>query len=119
MMAGRRDDIDRLATLLDARFKIPGTGFRFGLDSIVGLIPGVGDAITGGLGLYLVHRARQEGVPGHVTFRMLWNLLVDTLLGAIPLVGDIFDFAFKANLKNARMLQKHLDKQQADLPGRQ
>lgn len=107
----QRGDIDQLAKLLDAQFRLPGTGFRFGLDTIVGLIPGVGDALTGGLGLYIVHRARQEGAPGHLILRMLWNLLVDTVLGAIPLVGDIFDFAFKANLKNARLLQRHLDKQ--------
>lgn len=111
MPAGNRADIDRLAKLLDSQFRIPGTGFRFGLDSLIGLIPGIGDAITGGLGLYIVHRARQEGAPGHVIVRMLWNLLVDTVLGAIPVIGDVFDFAFRANLKNARLLQRHLDRQ--------
>ncbi len=110
MTAGRREDIDQLARLLDAQFRIPGTGMRFGLDSLIGLIPGIGDAITGGVGLYIVHRARQEGAPWHLVLRMLWNLLVDTVLGAIPLVGDIFDFAFRANLKNAQLLQKYLDK---------
>lgn len=108
-----RSDIDQLAELLDTKFRLPGTRFRFGLDSLVGLIPGVGDAITGGLGLYIVHRARQEGASGFLIMRMLWNLLVDTILGAIPLVGDIFDFAFKANLKNVQMLQKHMDKKSA------
>ena len=108
-----RSDIDQLAELLDAKFRLPGTRFRFGLDSVIGLIPGIGDAITGGLGLYIVHRARQEGASGFLIMRMLWNLLVDTVLGAIPLVGDIFDFAFKANLKNAQMLQKHMDKRAA------
>ncbi|MEQ9314593.1 MAG: DUF4112 domain-containing protein [Henriciella sp.] len=114
----QRGDIDRLATLLDAQFRLPGTGMRFGLDTIIGLIPGIGDALTGGLGLYIVHRARQEGAPGHLILRMVWNLLVDTVLGSIPLIGDIFDFAFRANLKNARMLQRHLDKQEEIQPDR-
>ena len=78
---------------------------------MIGLVPGVGDAVSGGIGLYIIHRARQEGASGFLIFRMLWNLLVDTVLGAIPLVGDIFDFAFKSNAKNARLLQKHFDKQ--------
>ncbi|MEQ8559043.1 MAG: DUF4112 domain-containing protein [Henriciella sp.] len=103
-------DIDKLAHLLDSQFRLPGTRLRFGLDSLIGLIPGIGDALTGGLGLYIVNRARQEGAPFFMIVRMLSNLLIDTILGAIPLVGDLFDFGFKANLKNTRMLQKHLDK---------
>lgn len=113
MPTGKRDDIDKLADLLDTRFRLPGTGFRFGLDSLIGLIPGVGDAVTGGLGLWIIHRARQEGASGLLIVRMIWNLLVDMLLGAIPLVGDIFDFAFKSNTKNARLLQRHLDRHEA------
>lgn len=113
MPTGKRDDIDRLARLLDTQFRLPGTGFRFGLDGIIGLIPGVGDALSGGLGLYIIHRARQEGASFGLVARMIWNLLVDTIIGAIPLVGDLFDFAHKANAKNARMLQDHLDKHEA------
>lgn len=113
MPTGNRADIDRLAKLLDTQFKLPGTNFWFGLDGIIGLVPGVGDTISGGLGLYIVHRARQEGASGGMMFKMIWNLLVDTILGAIPLVGDLFDFAHKANAKNARMLQEHLDKHAA------
>lgn len=113
MPTGKRDDIDRLAKLLDTQFKLPGTNFRFGLDGIIGLIPGVGDTISGGLGLYIIHRARQEGASFGMVIKMIWNLLVDTIIGAIPLVGDIFDFAHKANAKNARMLQEHLDKHEA------
>lgn len=113
MKRGQRDDIDKLAKLLDTQFRLPGTGFRFGLDTVIGLVPGVGDALTGGLGLYIVHRARQEGAPGHLVLRMVGNLLVDTVLGSIPLVGDIFDFAFKANRKNAQLLQRHFDKREA------
>ena len=103
-------DIDRLAKFLDSEFRLPGTQLRFGMDGVIGLIPGIGDAITGGLGLYIVARAHREGAPKLMLLKMLWNLAVDTVLGAIPLVGDIFDFAHRANLKNAQLLQKHLDK---------
>ncbi len=113
MPTGKRGDIDKLAELLDSKFRLPGTGFRFGLDSLIGLIPGVGDAITGGLGLWIIHRARQEGASGFLLVRMVWNLLVDMVLGAIPLIGDIFDFAFKSNTKNAQLLQRHLDRHEA------
>ena len=106
-------DIDRLATFLDAEFRLPGTQFRFGMDGLIGLIPGIGDALTGGLGLYIVARAHREGVRKRTIAKMLWNLAVDTVLGAIPLVGDLFDFAHRANLKNVRLLQKHLDKEHA------
>ncbi len=113
MPTGKRGDIDRLAKMLDTQFRLPGTSFRFGLDGIIGLIPGVGDTISGGLGLYIIHRARQEGASVGMMVRMGWNLLVDTIIGAIPLVGDLFDFAHKANAKNARMLKEHLDKHEA------
>lgn len=110
MPTGNRSDIDRLAKLLDTQFKLPGTNFRFGLDGIIGLIPGIGDTVSGGLGLYIIHRARQEGASAGLLAKMIWNLLVDTILGAIPLVGDLFDFAHKANAKNARLLQEYLDR---------
>ena len=113
MASRNRSDIDRLAKLLDTQFRLPGTGLRFGLDGLVGLLPGVGDLITGGLGLYIVHRARQEGASGVLIARMLWNLLIDTVLGAIPVFGDLFDFAFRANRKNAELLRRHLDRQEA------
>jgi hypothetical protein len=113
MARGDRSDIDRLAHLLDSQFVLPGTNFRFGLDSLIGLIPGVGDLITGTLGLYIVHRAREEGASPFVIGRMIWNLLVDTILGSIPIFGDVFDFAFRANRKNAALLQRHLDKREA------
>ena len=110
MQERQTGDIDRLAKFLDSEFRLPGTQLRFGMDGVIGLIPGIGDAITGGLGLYIVARAHREGAPMLMLLKMLWNLAVDTVLGTIPLVGDIFDFAHRANLKNARLLQKHLDK---------
>ena len=103
--------LDRLARLLDARFGIPGTRFSFGLDAIVGLIPGIGDALTLAPQAYLVWRARQLGAPKRVMARMALNTGIDTVVGAIPLVGDIFDVTFKANLRNVKLLRDHLERE--------
>lgn len=105
-------DIEKLARLLDSQFAIPGTNLRFGLDSIIGLIPGVGDLFTTAMGGYIIVRARELGAPGWLVARMTANLAIDAVVGAIPLLGDVFDFAFRANQKNVRMLLKHLDKEQ-------
>jgi len=99
-----------IVNVLDQAFRVPGTKWRFGLDSIIGLIPGVGDiamAVMGSYGLVIAH---QLGAPASVLFRMLLNLAVDAAVGAIPLFGDVFDFAFKANVRNARLLQGWLAK---------
>lgn len=101
-------DIERLGVLLDARFQIPGTGIRFGLDSLIGLVPGVGDAATALIGLYIVFRARALGASRWTQARMVGNVLVDMVIGTIPLVGDIFDVAYKSNLRNVRLLQRSL-----------
>lgn len=104
-------DLEQLARLLDTQFAVPGTNWRFGLDSIIGLVPGIGDVITTALGGYIVYRARELGAPRWLIARMIGNLAIDGVFGAIPLVGDIFDFAFKANAKNVRLLLRHLEKQ--------
>lgn len=104
---GSLEDIERLGGWLDDRFRIPGTRFRVGLDGLLGLVPGVGDAATGLLGAYIVGRVWQAGVPKHVLLRMGGNVLLDTLLGSIPLVGDLFDFGFKANRRNIDLLLRH------------
>ena len=109
----RISDIELLARWLDTRFSIPGTGIRFGLDSLIGLIPGVGDASTAVIGLYLITRAWREGASFWVILRMLWNMLLDFLFGSIPLIGDIFDVVFRSNTKNARLLHRHLEKRAA------
>jgi hypothetical protein len=100
--------IHTLARLLDEKFRVPGTGFRFGLDSLVGLIPGLGDLSTSAVSLYLVFEARRLGLPKRVLLRMAANTGIDFVVGAIPLIGDLFDFGFKANLRNARLLERHL-----------
>jgi hypothetical protein len=103
-------DLEQLARLLDSQFAIPGTNWRFGLDSIIGLVPGVGDLVTTAMGGYIVYRARELGAPCWLIARMVGNLAVDGVIGAIPLVGDIFDFAFRANRKNVLMLMRHLER---------
>ena len=100
-----------MVNLLDDRFTIPGTNFRTGLDGIIGFfIPVVGDVITTGLSLYLIHLARRMNVPKHVIARMMWNVGVDATVGIVPFVGDVADIAWKANLKNLRLLERHLQK---------
>src|SRR5437868_12670584 len=82
--------LDALATLLDTAFILPGTNVRFGFDALIGLVPGIGDAITTAISLYIVHEARQLGAPAHLILRMLANVAVDGFVGAVPLVGDAF-----------------------------
>src|SRR3954469_672131 len=87
--ASRRDRIarlDALATLLDTAILIPGTNIRFGLDALIGLVPGIGDTVTTIMSLYIVHEARALGAPGHVIVRMLANVALDGVIGAVPLV---------------------------------
>lgn len=102
-----RERVRKLAWLLDQAVTVPGTRFRFGLDPVLGLLPGMGDAVTTAMALWLVYEARELGAPKHVIVRMLGNVALDALVGTIPLVGDLFDFAFRANTRNLRLLQKH------------
>ena len=99
-----------LANLMDSNFSIPGTPMRFGWDSVLGLLPGVGDAITSAISLTIVNHAWQTKASSLTIGRMLGNVAVDFVMGAIPIVGDLFDIAFKANRKNARLLERHLER---------
>ena len=99
--------LDRLAKLMDAQFKVPGTDFRFGLDGLLGLIPGAGDLSTFAVSGYMLWIMAHNGASGYVLARMILNVLVDAIVGAIPFLGDIFDFAFKANMRNMRLMQQH------------
>ncbi len=101
--------LERLAWALDSSIRVPLIGYRIGPESLLGLIPGVGDAVGGALSLYLINLARQLGAPKWLLAKMLATAGVDLLVGAIPLVGDLFDFAHRANAKIARMLVEHLD----------
>ena len=98
----------RLASLLDARFQVPGTGFPFGLDPILGLVPVVGDTLALALGLMIVYDAAQAGVRRRGILRMLLNLGVYWAIGSIPFVGDVADFFIKPNRANLRLLKREL-----------
>ncbi|HUR66886.1 MAG TPA: DUF4112 domain-containing protein [Chitinophagaceae bacterium] len=100
-------NLDTLAKLMDAQFRIPGTNIRFGLDGLLGLIPGVGDFSSFLISIYIVSAAVNKGASGFVLARMLVNISLDALVGAVPLLGDIFDFAFKANQRNMKLLKEH------------
>jgi hypothetical protein len=102
--------LDALATLLDTAFVVPGTEIRFGLDALIGLVPGIGDAITTAISLYIVNEARALGAPRLLVARMIANVALDGVVGVVPLVGDAFDVAFRANRRNMALLRGHLDR---------
>ncbi len=104
------DDLDFLADLMDNKFTIPGTSIRFGIDSLIGLIPGIGDTISLLISSYIVRRAHEYGVPHHVKARMAFNIFVDWLIGIVPFIGDIFDVGWKANRMNVDLLKKYAKK---------
>lgn len=99
----------KLARLLDQAFTIPGTGTRVGLDPILGLVPGAGDVVSALLSLAIVHGALRHRVPGRKVARMVWNLVVDTVVGSVPILGDLFDVFYKANVANVGILLAHRD----------
>jgi hypothetical protein len=99
-----------LADLLDRRFTIPGTSIRFGLDPIIGLIPGVGDLVANLTGSFILVIAAQLGVPKVVLLRMAMNIALNALLGTIPLFGDIISIWFRSNVRNVTLLQDYLGK---------
>jgi hypothetical protein len=99
--------LDWLAKLMDAQFSIPGTNFRFGLDGIIGLIPGAGDLSTFAVSAYLLTIMAQNGASGFVLARMVLNVLIDAIIGMIPILGDLFDIAFKANMRNLKLMREH------------
>lgn len=102
--------LDRVATLLDTAIVIPGTGVRFGADAVIGLVPGIGDVITTALALWLVYEAHQLGAPRRLLARMLGNVALDGLVGAAPVVGDVFDVLWRANYRNARLLRDWMNR---------
>ena len=99
-----------IARLMDSAIVLPGTRFRFGLDSLFGLAPVVGDAAGALVALYIVWEARRLGAPAELVARMMGNVAVDTLSGSIPLVGDLFDAAFKSNTRNIALLEEWLNR---------
>ena len=107
----RQDAIARItlvAKLMDSAFLIPGLNRRVGLDAVLGLVPGVGDALSAALASYIIWEARQLGLPHWKIARMIGNVAMDTAIGAIPLAGDVFDVFFKSNERNLRIIHEHL-----------
>ena len=100
--------LERLARLLDSEFRLPGTRFRFGLDGLVGFIPGIGDAAGLAISSYIVLEAWRLGAPPPILMRMIGNLVVDGAVGAVPIAGDLFDMAWKANKRNMNLLLGHV-----------
>ena len=107
----REDSLARItlvAKLMDSAFLIPGLNRRIGLDAVLGIVPGVGDALSAALASYIIWEARQLGLPRWKIARMVANVAVDTAIGAIPLAGDVFDVFFKSNERNLRIIHDHL-----------
>ncbi|HAD31041.1 MAG TPA: DUF4112 domain-containing protein [Methylophaga sp.] len=98
--------VERLSWFLDESITLPG-GYKIGLDGFIGLIPGIGDFIGGLLSSVIIYKAHQIGVPRMILGRMVINMMIDTVLGAIPVAGDVFDFVWKANKRNAALLDKY------------
>ena len=108
--ASVRRRIEAMETLLERAFAVPGTNFRFGMDSIVGLVPVVGDVVTAAMGAWLVWEARNLGMSKFQIARMTGNVAFDTAVGFVPFLGDAFDFLFKSNTRNLRLVKRFLDK---------
>ena len=100
--------LDRFANLMDSRFRIPGTSWRFGLDTIIGLVPGAGDLVTVGPQAWLIWQGYRMGASRATLLRMAANAGVDLTLGSVPIVGDVFDMVFKANMRNVRLLRQEI-----------
>jgi hypothetical protein len=99
-------DLELISKWLDTKFQGP-FGIKFGFDGIIGLIPGFGDLITTGLGSYILIRANNLNIPKIIILRMAFNIVVDQLLGMIPILGDIFDFVWKSNDMNYKLVTKY------------
>ena len=107
--------LERLVSLLDDKFVVPGTRWRFGLDGVFGLLPVVGNSAGMLFSLYLVFEAKRLGAPNGLILRMLGNVAVDGVAGSVPVLGDLLDFAFKANRRNLALLRRHLGREDGTL----
>jgi hypothetical protein len=102
--------LDRMAGWLDNRFRIPGTPIRFGIDSLLGLIPGVGDVTTGAFSCFIIYQGYRLGVRKRTLLRMTKNVVLDTVIGSVPLIGDLFDIGWKANLRNVEHIKTDMSR---------
>ena len=101
-----------LAHLLDNAISIPGTSYRVGIDPLIGLLPGGGDLVMAAFSVYIVWESARLGLPRSTVMKMVSNLMFDTLAGSVPVAGDLLDVTWKANSKNVRLLEAHLDSPQ-------
>jgi hypothetical protein len=99
------ENLRSIARLFDTAFGVPGTKWRFGIDALFGLVPGLGDIAGGVVAVYALHVARRLGAPASIQLHMLGNIALDALVGTVPLIGDLFDFVFKANTRNLALLE--------------
>ena len=111
------DALRKVAQLLDSAFLIPGTSYRVGLDPILGLFPGLGDLVSPLFTIGILWQARELSIPRVILLRMIFNVAIDSLLGAVPLLGDLFDFAWKANTMNLALLERHATEERAATAG--
>ena len=107
------DRLRSLARVLDDLAPIPGTSMRVGLDPVLGLVPGLGDAVTGSVAAYAIVVARRLGAPPSVLARMAGNVVIDLVAGSVPFVGDLFDFGWKASRKNVRLVERYAARPEA------
>ncbi len=105
----RMQRLRRLAWLMDGKFGLAGTRFRFGLNSLIGLLPVGGDAVLGAISLYIVYEAARLGVPRRQLARMCGNIALEVVGGSVPVLGDVFDMMLKANLRNLAIIELHVD----------
>jgi len=103
------ESLNRLARMLDSRFRLPGTSIRFGLDSVIGLVPGIGDTLVAAPSAWIIWRGHRMGIGKRHLARMIANSAADYVIGLVPVIGDLFDAGFKANLRNVAILHAHLD----------
>ncbi|MBD1866027.1 DUF4112 domain-containing protein [Cyanobacteria bacterium FACHB-471] len=104
----------QLSHVLDNAIPIPGTGYRIGLDPLLGLLPGAGDTVAGALSAYIVVEAARMGVPRETLLRMASNIVLEVVLGSVPMLGDVFDATWKANARNIALLETHVDMPQSN-----
>jgi len=107
--------IRRLSRLMDTAIRIPGIGFRIGLDPIIGLVPGAGDLVSTAFSAYIIFLATQFGLPGQDLKKMIFNVVLEAVVGTVPLAGDIFDAFYKSNIRNLAILEEHLMKVEPEL----
>ena len=103
--------VEKLARLMDSRFNLPGIPIRLGLDTIIGLIPGIGDTIGLGISGYIIAQSKRVGVNRTTIYKMIANVFIDWLIGIVPILGDLFDWGWQANNRNAGLLRQHFEKQ--------